>query len=89
MSQFISAATGVPSDLTDGERAALLQLAVGVVAIDDDISRQAAADVLDRAAATGDAAIEGDSEHVTVTIHGRPLIAVSRKELRRAAGDVR
>jgi hypothetical protein len=89
MSQFVSAVAGAPSDLTDTERAALLQLAVGAVAEFDGISQQAAADLLDRAAASGDAHLAGDAKHVTVTIHGRALVAISRKDLRRAVAAVR
>jgi hypothetical protein len=89
MSQFVSAVAGAPSDLTDAERAALLQLAVGTVAALDGSSRQAAADLLDRAAATGDALLAGDGERVTVSIHGRVLVAISREDLRRAVSAVR
>jgi hypothetical protein len=81
MSQFVSAAAGAPSDLTDAERAALLQLAVDAVAESDGISLKAAADLLDRAAATGDAHLAGDAHHVSVTIHGRALVAISRADL--------
>jgi hypothetical protein len=81
MSEFVSAVAGAPSDLTDNERAALLQLAVSAVATHDGISRQAAADLLDRAAATGDALLAGDANHVTVTVHGRALVAISRGDL--------
>jgi hypothetical protein len=45
MSEFVSAVAGAPSDLTDNERAALLQLAV------------------------------------SVTVHGRALVAISRGDL--------
>jgi hypothetical protein len=89
MSQFVSAVVGAPSDLTDAERGALLQLAVHNVATLDGISRQAAADALDRAAATGDAHLAGDANHVTVTIHGRALVAISREDLRRTVATVR
>jgi hypothetical protein len=89
MSQFVSAAVGAPSDLTDAERAALLQLAVHNVATLDGIPRQAAADLLDRAAATGDAHLAGDAEHVTVTIHGRALVAIGREDLHRLTAAVR
>jgi hypothetical protein len=89
MSQFVSAVVGAPSDLSDAERAALLQLAVQNVATLDGISRQAAADVLDRAADSGDALLAGDAEHVTVSIHGRALVAISREDLRRAVATVR
>ena len=81
MSQFVSAAAGAPSDLTDAERAALLQLAVQNVAAMYGITKQAAADLLDRAAATGDAHLAGDAEHVLVTVHGRALVAISREDL--------
>jgi hypothetical protein len=89
MSQFVSAVAGAPSDLTDAERAALLQLAVGAAATLDGISRQAAADLLDRDAASGDAHLAGDAKHVTVTIHGRALVAISREDLRTAVATVR
>lgn len=81
MSEFVSAVAGAPSDLSDAERAALLQLAVHNAAALDGISRQAAADLLDRAAATGDAHLAGDAEHVLVTVHGRALVAISREDL--------
>jgi hypothetical protein len=81
MSEFVSAAAGAPSDLTDAERVALLQLAVQNVAALDGITPKAAADLLDRAAATGDAHLAGDAEHVFVTIHGRALVAISREDL--------
>jgi hypothetical protein len=81
MSQFVSAVAGAPSDLSDNERAALLQLAVHNVAAVDGISLKAAADALDRAAATGDALLAGDANHVTVTVHGRALVAISRRDL--------
>jgi hypothetical protein len=85
MSEFVSAVAGAPSNLTDAERAVLLQLAVHNAATLDGISQQAAADLLDRAAATGDAHLAGDAEHVTVTVAGRALVAISREDLRRAA----
>jgi hypothetical protein len=81
MSQFVSAVAGAPSDLTDAERAALLQLAIHNAAALDGITLKAAADLLDRAAEQGHAHLVGDAEHVTVTIHGRALVAISRADL--------
>jgi hypothetical protein len=89
MSQFASAVAGAPSDLTDTERATLLQLAIHNVAALDGITAKAAADLLDRAAAAGDAHLAGDAERVTVTIGGRALVAISREDLRRAVATVR
>jgi hypothetical protein len=88
MSQFVHAVAGDPSDLTDAERAALLQLAVHNAATLDGITKWAAADLLDQAAATGDAHLAGDAEHVTVTIAGRALVAISREDLRRLVTTV-
>jgi hypothetical protein len=85
MSEFASVIAGT-ADLTDAERAALLQLAVQNVAAVDGITLKAAADLLDRAAATGDAHLAGDAEHVTVTVHGRALVAMTRRSLRELVG---
>jgi hypothetical protein len=85
MSEFASVIAGT-ADLTDAERAALLQLAVQNVAAVDGITLKAAADLLDRAAATGDAHLAGDAEHVTVTVHGRALVAMPRRSLRELVG---
>lgn len=86
MSEFVRAAAGAPSNLTDAERAVLLQLAVHNAATLDGISRQAAADQLDRAAECGDAHLVGDDEHVTVTVAGRALVAITRQSLRELVG---
>jgi hypothetical protein len=86
MSEFATAIASGPSDLTDNERATLLQLAVQNVAALDGITLKAAADLLDRAAASGDAHLAGDDEHVTVTIHGRALVAITRQSLRELVG---
>jgi hypothetical protein len=89
MSEFVSAVAGAPSDLTDTERAALLQLATANAAAMYGISRQAAADLLDRAAADGDTHLAGDATHVFVTVNGRALVAITREDLRRAVVTVR
>ena len=86
MSSLITAAIGAASGLTDAERATLLADAVDAVADRDGLSREAAADLLDQATASGDARLVGDAERVTVTVHGQPVVAMTRAELRGLAG---
>jgi hypothetical protein len=85
VSKFVSAVAGAPSNLTDAERAVLLQLAVVNVAALHGISREAAADQLDRAAERGEVLLVGDADHVTVIVAGRELVAINREDLRRTA----
>jgi len=86
MSSLITAAIGAASGLTDAERALLLADAVDAVAARDGLSREAAAELLDRATETGDARLVGDAERVTVTVYGEPVVVMTRAELRELAG---
>jgi hypothetical protein len=86
VNEYITAAIGAASGLTDPERALLLADAVDAVADHDGLSREAAAELLDRAAATGDARLVGDVEQVAVYVHGQAVVAISRAELRELAG---
>jgi hypothetical protein len=86
MSSLITAAIGAASGLTDTERATLLARAVDAVAARDGLSREAAADLLDRATETGDARLVGDAEQVAVHVYGQAVVGMSRAELREVAG---
>ena len=86
MSSLITAAIGAASGLTDTERATLLARAVDAVAARDGLSREAAADLLDQATASGDARLVGDAEQVAVYVHGQPVVVMGRAELRELAG---
>ena len=86
MSSLITAAIGAASGLTDAERATLLADAVDAVADRDGLSREAAADLLDQATASGDARLVGDTEQVAVHVYGQLVVAMTRAELRELAG---
>jgi hypothetical protein len=89
MSQFVSAAAGAPSDLSDVERLWLAALAVGTVAALDSITPDAASGLLHEAAADDGVHLVGDAERVTIFVHGRQLVAITRDALRRAVATVR
>jgi hypothetical protein len=84
-SQFATPIRGV-SDLTDAERALLLGDAVDGVAHRDGLSHQAAAALLDQAAARGAAHLVGDVDHAGVVVDGQVVVELPRAELRALAG---
>jgi hypothetical protein len=82
LSQYITTTHGAASGLTDVERATLLALARDYVAHGLGVSARDAAAQLDQA---DDVRLVGDAERVAVTLHGRPLVAMTRASLREMA----
>jgi hypothetical protein len=85
LSDLVSARDGPPSGLTDPEREVLFALAIVNVAAQLRVSALAATLQLDRAAARGDVVLEGDDQHATLTVAGRPVVRVGRRALRAMA----
>jgi hypothetical protein len=88
MSEFTTAVASA-SGLSDTERLWLAALAVGTVAALDSITPDAASSLLHQAATDDDVHLVGDAERVTIFVHGRQLVAITRDALRRAVATVR
>jgi hypothetical protein len=76
---------GGRSGLTDAERSVLAYVTLRHVAAELAISDQAAADLLDSYAETGDSRIVGDRHVVAMVVAGRELVRVDRAWLRAVA----
>jgi hypothetical protein len=76
---------GGRSGLTDAERSVLAYVTLRHVAAELAISDQAAADLLDSYAETGDSRIVGDRRVVAMVVAGRELVRVDRAWLRAVA----
>jgi hypothetical protein len=89
-SEYVAAAGGPPSRLTDDERYLLADMALRRVAADLVIDEQEAADLLDGYAERGDPCrLVGDRCEVAVVVGGVELVRVDRVMLRAmaASGD--
>jgi hypothetical protein len=89
MSEYISAAFGSPSGLTDRERHVLIRLAVKSLADNMSMTEEEAAAMLDEGARREMVHIRGDQQHATVTFEtdsGRTvLVDAQRVALRQVA----
>jgi hypothetical protein len=84
-SEYVSAASGSPSLLTDRERSLLMRLAVWNLCRQTGADEQAAADALDHFAARGESHIIGDQRDVYVKVCGHVHIHAARDWLRAMA----
>lgn len=87
-SEFVSAARGSPSGLTDRERHLLMQLAVHNLMRQFGCDELTAAAALDHFAARGESHIRGDQRDVYVVVCGAVHIHATRDWLRAAVADL-
>jgi hypothetical protein len=81
-SEYISAAFGAPSGLTDAERLLLSHLAVATVAGQLGARYEDAAAALKELADRGDVRITGDANDVYLTASGHSIVHAERRWLR-------
>jgi len=87
-SEYVSAAKGPPSGLTDRERSLLLRLGVHNLVRQFGCTDQEAADALDHFAERGEVVTRGDQRDVYLVVCGAVHIHAERDWLRAAAADL-
>jgi hypothetical protein len=88
-SEYVTAATGSPSLLTDRERSLLFWLAIQNLVRQFNCDEQTAADALDHFAARGEVTTEGDQCDVYLKVKGHVHIHAARDWLRSMAEGTR
>jgi hypothetical protein len=86
-SEYVSAASGSPSLLTDRERSLLMRLAVWTVASQTGGDEQAAADALDQFAREGRSHIRGDQLDVFLVVDDDKVIVHAARDWLRVMAE--